>query len=57
MRYALTGDEKCLVWKSTVFAHSAQPWRVSLGIYGCPLNYSTRFATWREAMDYATGDR
>ena len=57
MRYALTGIEKCLVWRTTVFPYSAQPWRVSIGINGGPLSTPVWFATWREAMDYATGDR
>jgi hypothetical protein len=55
MRYALTGTEKCLVWRSTVFPFSARPWRVSMGNNGAPLGTPVWFATWREAMDYATG--
>jgi len=57
MRYALTGTEKCIVWKSQAFLDGPQPWRVAMGNNGCPLGCSRHFATWREAMDYATGDR
>jgi len=57
VRYALTGTEKCLVWRTTVFPFSAQPWpwRVSMSNNGARLGTPVWFATWREAMDYATG--
>ena len=55
MRYALTGTEKCIVWKCAWRWEA--PWSVAVGNNGCPLNFGTHFATWREAMDYATGDR
>ena len=57
MRYALTGTEKCIVWKSQAFLDGPQPWRVAMGNNGCPLGCSRHFATWREAMDYATRSR
>lgn len=59
MRHALDGTEKCLVWKSLTLQNPDRPmpWRVAFGVNGCPLKYPAWFATWREAMDYATGDR
>ena len=49
MRYEPT--EKFKVWKSI----RTGQWCVSISTY--PMNYPAYFATWREAMDYATGDR
>lgn len=58
MRYALTGTEKCIVYKNATDLHRLlTPWRVAMGNNGCPLSTPARFATWREAMDYATGKR
>ena len=57
MRYELTGTEKCIVWKSLLWARSSMSWAVAIGSNGSALNYPVYFATWREAMDYATGDR
>jgi hypothetical protein len=53
VRYALTGTEKCKVWKSK----RPGQWCVAFSNNGCPINYPAYFPTWREAMDYATGDR
>jgi len=56
MRYELTGSEKCIVWKS-IFTYGTRPWRAAMGNNGSPIGTPVWFATWREAMDYATGDR
>lgn len=58
MKFALNGTEKWIIWK----AWTAAPWEaavtywcVARGRDGCPFTHATRFNTWREAMDYATG--
>ena len=50
MRYALRGREKWLIRKSRF----GNGWGVAVGADGCPLAFPQFFATWREAMDWAT---